>query len=71
MNRKEIANIELGVFGGTPKVFRYWDEKEEKNVDVLSCVDSPFSGITSYATIGLSEYSIGLMYNNKELCIEF
>ena len=30
MDRKIIANKELEVIGGKPKVYRYWDEKEKK-----------------------------------------
>lgn len=67
---KIVAKKELEVIGGKPKVFRYWDEKEKKSIDILSCVDRPYTGIISYATIGLSEYDIGMLSDNKKLRVE-
>jgi hypothetical protein len=43
------------VFGcPEPSVHQYWDEDHKSHVDVLTCLDSPVAGVTSYATIGLS-----------------
>ncbi|MBZ9617596.1 hypothetical protein [Clostridium estertheticum] len=58
---KIIAKKELEVIGGKPKVFRYWDEKKKKSVDIMSCIDRPSIGVISFATIGLSEYDIGML----------
>ena len=33
MDRKIIANKELEVIGGKPKVYRYWDEKEKNSIE--------------------------------------
>ena len=65
-----IAKKEYYVIGGTPRVFRYWDVNEGNYVDVFSSVDSPCRGVTSYATIGLSECEIGLFSNDKSLRVE-
>lgn len=70
MDRKIIANKELEAIGGKPKVYRYWDEKEKKSIDILSCMDRPYSGIASYATIGLSEYNIGMISDEKQMRLE-
>lgn len=67
---KIIAKKELDVIGGKPQVYRYWDEKDKKSVDILSCVDRPYPGVISYATIGLSEYDIGMLSDNKKLRVE-
>ncbi|NFN93489.1 suppressor of fused domain protein [Clostridium botulinum] len=67
---KIIAKKELEVIGGKPKVFRYWDEKEKKSIDIMSCIDRPYTGVMSCATIGLSEYDIGMLSDNKKLRLE-
>jgi hypothetical protein len=67
---KIIAKKELEVIGGKPQVYRFWDEQNIKNVDILSCVERPYSGVVSYATIGLSDYDIGMLIDNKNLRVE-
>ena len=67
---KIIARKELEVIGGKPKVYRYWDEYNEKSVDILSCIDRPYYGVSSYATIGLSEHDIGMLSETKKLRVE-
>lgn len=67
---KVIAKKELEVIGGKPEVFRYRDEREQKSVDILSCIDRPYTGVSSYATIGLSDHDIGILSENKELRLE-
>ena len=53
---KTIARTEAAAFGGTPKVTRHWDAAEERSVDVLACADRPDDGVTSWATIGASQF---------------
>lgn len=67
---KIIAKKELEVIGGKPNVYRYYDEKNIKSIDILSCIDRPYTGVTSYGTIGLSGYDIGLFSDNKSLRLE-
>ncbi|WP_250675743.1 suppressor of fused domain protein [Paraclostridium ghonii] len=67
---KIIAKKELEVIGGKPQVHRYWDEKHKKSVDILSCVDRPYTGVISYGTIGLSGYDIRKVSDNKNLRLE-
>lgn len=40
------------------------------NVDILSTIDRPYEGVTSYSTIGLSDYSIGYSIDEKPLRVE-
>lgn len=65
-----IAKKEHEVIGGKPHVYRYYDNNDERSIDILSCIDRPDIGVTSYATIGLSESDIGMVSDNKELRIE-
>lgn len=67
---KIIARTALEVFGGKPSVSKYWDENNVSNVDILSTKDRPYEGVTSYSTIGLSDYSIGYSIDEKPLRIE-
>lgn len=53
---KTIAQHEARAFGGKPKVFQYWNDEETHAVNLLSCVDGPESGVTSYGTVDLSQY---------------
>lgn len=68
--KKIIAQKELEVIGGNPQIFRYWDDNKRNNIDILTSTDRPYRGVISYATIGLSEYEIGLLSNNKDLRVE-
>jgi antitoxin YqcF len=55
---KRIARAAAEAFGGTPKVTRYWDEPDQNYIDLLEVRDSPVDGVTSYATLGLSEFPL-------------
>jgi hypothetical protein len=51
-----IARSAATVFGGSrPTVTRYYDQARKGSVDLLACDDVPKGGVTSYATIGLSD----------------
>lgn len=52
------------VFEGKPQVLRYWDNSESKFVDLVSSVDQPCDGVTSFGTVGLSDYP--LIQDGKE-----
>ena len=62
---KTIARTAAAVFGTKPEVDRYWADQRVSSVDVLSCLDSPQRGGTSYATIGVSE--VALEKDGREL----
>lgn len=67
---KIIAKTALHVFGGKPSVSKYWDENNVSNIDMLSTVNRPYDGITSYSTIGLSDHSIEYTIDEIPLRIE-
>ncbi|HSD82690.1 MAG TPA: suppressor of fused domain protein [Anaerolineae bacterium] len=61
---KAIATRVREVFGGTAEVHRYWDEGNEFHVDILHSANSPWPGVTSYSTLGLSNWP--LFQDDKE-----
>ena len=67
---KIIAKAAFDAFGGKPSVTKYWDDKNESSIDILSCGDRPYNGVTSYSTIGLSSYSIGYTTDSTPLRVE-
>ena len=69
---KLVFNHLHEVIGLTPKVYSFFDEKNISKIDMYTGVDRPDFGITTYSTIGLSNYPIGLATKNgKELRVEF
>jgi len=69
-DNKMIAKQLLQAFGGRPDVFRYWDEHKENSLDVLSCKDRPYEGVTAYSTIGLSGYELDPLPDGTQLHLE-
>lgn len=67
---KIIAKEAFDVFGGKPIVSKYWDDKKESSIDIILCSDRPYKGVTSYSTIGLSEYNIGYTSEDIPLRVE-
>ena len=78
-SRKTPENIEvfhtvLDIFGSKReecKVKSYWDETKENWIDIAMCPDRPFEQVISYATIGLSDFSIGKVVDEIQLGVEF
>jgi len=62
---KNIAKVIANAFGvEKPPISRYWDDNHENFVNILESVNSPQNGVTSFATIGLSDHP--LILNGKE-----
>ncbi len=57
--------------GGVPKAGRYYDDDNRSLIDIFEGKDRPFAGVSTFSTIGLSEYPIGLMDGDKEIRAEF
>jgi hypothetical protein len=55
---KVIAKTVSDIFGGSPRIIRYWDDARRNCVDLLSCIDCPQVGVTSFSTIGLSDHPL-------------
>jgi antitoxin YqcF len=58
IDNREIVQITSQAFGGDWRVLGYADPREESKIDVLQASDRPSKGLTSYATIGLSDYPL-------------
>lgn len=67
---KIIAQKAFEALGGKPQVSRYYNKAGTYKIDILQCDDRPDEGVSSYATIGLSDFTIGLSSGNKELRVE-
>ncbi|UTR15002.1 suppressor of fused domain protein [Salipaludibacillus sp. LMS25] len=67
---KLIVKTALQSFGGTPKVNNYWDDNKDQSIDILSTLDRPYKGVSSYSTIGLSDWHIGYSVKEKQLRTE-
>ena len=70
MNNKEIAKYALSFIGGTPKVHRYYNEAEDKSVDVMCCTDNKYSNTKVFSTIGLSAFDAGVVSDDKSVRVE-
>ena len=53
---KRLAKLAAAVFGGTPSANRHLYAAEKSSIDILAAMDSPVSGIVSFATFGLSDH---------------
>lgn len=55
---KLVARTAAKAFGGSPTVTRFWDDEGSSHVDILSCADQPQRAVTSYSTVGLSDWPL-------------
>jgi hypothetical protein len=57
-DNRTVAQTVGNVFGGDWKVHDYYDDARRSHVDLLSAKDRPERGVSSFATIGLSDHPI-------------
>ncbi len=57
-DQKEIYKTLVETFGGDPRVILHGDEKEKSFVNIFKSIDKPQVGVTSYGTLGLSDYPL-------------
>jgi hypothetical protein len=65
---KFVARSAAAAFGGTARVDRYYDEDESHSVDLLTCVDRPMPGFTTYSTVSL--HTVPNMLDDSDVRIE-
>lgn len=53
------------------KVQEYWDEKNQKSIDIFTGIHTPYENVNSYSTLGLSQYTANLQSKGKILSVEF
>ncbi|KQL37637.1 hypothetical protein AN960_16200 [Bacillus sp. FJAT-25509] len=71
IENKQIAKFALKVFGGKPKVNKYWDDNKASSIDILFSKDTQFDDdVFAFATLGLSDFSIGFENNELPLRVE-
>jgi antitoxin YqcF len=63
-NRQLAKTVARAFGGGRPDVRRYWDADESHHIDITQVSETPSRGVTSYGTLGLSDYP--LMDNGRE-----
>jgi len=57
---KVIARMLLAAVGGNPRVMEYRDEGEQNCIDLMIVPDRPVPGVTTIASIGLSDTTLRL-----------
>jgi hypothetical protein len=56
---RQLAAVVAKAFGyARPEVRRYWDDGETHHIDIAQAADSPWPGVTSHGTLGLSDYPL-------------
>lgn len=70
-NKATIFKILHNEIGLEPKVVSYSDENEKSSIDIYIGINRPDMELTTYSTIGLSEYSIDLIDGkDREIRVE-
>jgi antitoxin YqcF len=67
---KAVFQTIVTVFGGKASVDRPVDENQKSSINLVTVVNSPRDSINSYATIGLSDHSIGITMGTVPLGVE-
>ncbi|UAJ12725.1 suppressor of fused domain protein [Glacieibacterium megasporae] len=71
ISHKTLARYLKSALGGDGvKVVTYWDEAEKSSIAILSASDSPTTGVTTHATIGLSDVDIETSVGDAPLRVE-
>lgn len=69
---KEIAIKIHEIVKGEAEVSRFYDFEKSSYIDIYTGRNRPFSGVNTYGTIGLCDYNIDkVLENKKNLRIEF
>ena len=67
---KTISKHIIDVVGGVAKISSYYDKNKTASIDIIEIMDIPEKGVIFYSTVGVSDYSIGLKYENLPLRTE-
>jgi hypothetical protein len=67
---KEIAMLLAKINGGRPKIGRYYDDNNQSMIDLVIMDNKPGYDEKTYATVGLCNYDIGKIIDEKFLRIE-
>jgi antitoxin YqcF len=67
---KALAQYLAKTFHGESSIDEYWDENDASSVDVMTVEDVPWAGVTTAATLGLSNVSVGFEVDGQALRVE-
>jgi antitoxin YqcF len=67
---KALARYLRETIGGRSSIYKFLDEAKEGSVDIFCAEDVPQEGISTAATLGLSDASIDLEVDGKPLGVE-
>ena len=68
--KQKIADHSLKFIGGNPEVYEYNNDNKSHSIDVASFYDSKYEDAVVVSTIGLSDYDIGFIVEDKPLRTE-
>jgi len=72
IDKKKIFHTIHNAVGGKPCVIEYNDNSNVSKIEIYIGEDRPDKGVSTYATIGLSNFSIGLETEDKKnIRVEF
>lgn len=72
MEQKEMILQRIKeVFEKPVKCDTFYTEDEKVSIEIVSCANSPFQGVTSYSTLGVYQCENLLTIDGKELNVEF
>lgn len=69
-DNKALAVYLRSMIGGRPTVTQFWDDARHASIDIMHVENAPNQGISTVATLGLSETAIGLESGGKSLRVE-
>lgn len=67
---KALAVYLRSVIGGRPSVTKFWDDAHLSSIDIMCVENAPDEGVSTVATLGLSDTAIGLEADGKPLRVE-
>lgn len=70
LQNEAVYRAACEIFAQPSRVFRYYDQHDEISVDLLTAENSPCEGVTSYSSLGLIHYPLGLRADGKPLRAE-
>ena len=69
-DNKSLARYLRDVTQGSPTVTKYWDDAHVSDVDIMIIKDVPAGGVSTYASLALSDAKTGLTSGGKALGVE-
>ncbi|MGY4507558.1 suppressor of fused domain protein [Bradyrhizobium sp. USDA 3650] len=69
-DNKSLARYLRDVTQGSPTVTKYWDDAHVCDVDIMIIKNVPAGGVSTYASLALSDAKTGLTSGDKALGIE-